>query len=142
MERRLASLTRDCNLQRFVSACAGRGGSPIKFNGSIFSMDAIVGGRPVDADYRRWGGPYWFQNTRLVYWPMLASGDFEMLGPLFAMYRDALAFARERTRAWFGHAGAFYPETMYFRGAYANDNYGWDRAGKPPGRVDNAYIRY
>lgn len=34
-----------------------------------------------DADYRRWGGPYWFQNTRLAYWPMLAGDDYEMMQP-------------------------------------------------------------
>ena len=140
--RRLADVTRDYNLQRFVSACAGRGGSPIKFNGSIFTVEAVVDGKPLDADYRRWGGPYWFQNTRLAYWPMPASGDSDMMLPLFRMYLDALPFARARTRAYFGHGGAFFPETMYFWGAYTNDNYGWERAGKPAGLTDNAYIRY
>src|SRR5438477_6039529 len=52
-------------LQRFVSACAGRGAYPIKFNGSIFTAD-ITGpkGEKWGADYRTWGGCYWFQNTR------------------------------------------------------------------------------
>jgi hypothetical protein len=31
---------------------------------------------------------------------------------------------------------------MYFWGAYANDNYGWNREGKTLGITDNAYIRY
>jgi hypothetical protein len=31
---------------------------------------------------------------------------------------------------------------MYFWGAYANSNYGWDRTGKKPGQVDNTYIRH
>lgn len=139
---RLAEATRDYNLQRFVSACAGRGGYPIKFNGSLFTVDAIVDGVSLDADYRKWGGPYWFQNTRLAYWPQLASGDSEMMLPLFRMYLDALPFAQARTRAFFGHGGAFFPETMYFWGAYTNDNFGWDRTGKPAGIPDNAYIRY
>lgn len=129
-------------LQRFISACAGRGGSPIKFNGSIFTVDATVDGKALDADYRRWGGPYWFQNTRLAYWPMLAAGDFEMMRPLFEMYMDALPFAKARTRKYFNHPGAFFPETMYFWGAYANDNYGWDRTGLKDGEVINHYIRW
>ncbi|MBX7256566.1 MAG: hypothetical protein K1Y02_09410 [Candidatus Hydrogenedentes bacterium] len=129
-------------LQRFMTACAGRGASPIKFNGSIFTVDAREGKETFDADYRRWGGPYWFQNTRLIYWPLMASGDFDMAAPLFRMYTDALPFAEARTQTYFGHDGAFFPETMYFWGAYANDNYGWDRAGKPVSLVDNRYIRW
>lgn len=137
-----ADISRGYALQRYISACAGRGGSPIKFNGSIFTVDAEVKGQRLDADYRRWGGPYWFQNTRLAYWPMLAAGDFEMMKPLFRMYFDALPFAEARTRAWFGHGGAFFPETMYFWGAYAQDNYGWKREGLSPGVTENTYIRY
>ena len=128
-------------LQRFISACAGRGAYPIKFNGAIFTVDHSEG-KPFDADYRNWGGPYWFQNTRLAYWPMLASGDFEMIRPLFDMFFAALPFAQARTKAYFGHDGAFFPETMCFWGAYAQDNYGWMRAGKPISEIDNKYIRW
>jgi len=129
-------------LQRFIQACAGRGNSPIKFNGTIFTVDARRGKEQFDADYRRWGGPYWFQNTRLAYWPMLASGDSEMMLPLFRMYLEALPLAKERTRTYFGHEGACFPETMYFWGAYANDNFGWNRKGKPVSHCDNTYIRH
>ncbi len=127
--------------QRFLTACSGRGRHPIKFNGSIFTVDAREPDEEYNADYRRWGGPYWFQNTRLMYWPMLASGDPDMMLPLFDMYRDALPLAIERTHEYFGHGGAFFPETMYFWGSYANDNYGWDRDGKHISHVDNTYIR-
>ena len=131
-------VTRAYILQRFVNACGGRGAYPVKFNGSIFNVD----GEDHDADYRAWGGPYWFQNTRLIYWPMIASGDFDLMMPMFQMHLDMLSFAEKRTQVYFGHSGIFYPETMYFWGAYANDNYGWDRAGKHPSHVDNQYIRY
>jgi hypothetical protein len=137
-----AEISQGYALQRFLSACAGRGAYPIKFNGSIFTMDASEGDQRLDADYRRWGGCYWFQNTRLVYWPMLAAGDFDMMLPLFRMYRALLPFAKARTQVYFGHAGAFFPETMYFWGAYATDNYGWDRTNKPVSHVDNPYIRW
>ena len=73
---------------------------------------------------------------------MLQAGDFDLVQPLFRMYREALPLARERTRRYYGHAGAFFPETMYFWGTYNNDNYGWNRAGKPDGLTDNTYIRY
>ena len=136
------TVSRGYALQRAMLACAGRGGSPIKFNGSIYTVDAREPDERFGADYRRWGGPYWFQNTRLAYWPMLPAGDLEMLEPLFRMYMDALPFATERTRAYFGHEGAFFPETMTFWGSYANENYGWDRRGKPISHVDNTYIRW
>jgi alpha-L-fucosidase 2 len=136
------TVTRGYLLQRFVSACGGRGRYPIKFNGSIFTVDARLPNEEYDADYRRWGGPYWFQNTRLPYWPMLASGDFDMMQPLFRMYVDALPLATDRTRLYFGHEGAFFPETMYFWGSYANSNYGWNREGKPVSHVDNTFIRW
>ena len=139
---RLSQVAQGYALQRFVAACAGRGGSPIKFNGTIFTVDARRGREQFDADYRRWGGPYWFQNTRLAYWPMLAAGDTEMMRPLFRMYLDALPLAQARTRIYFGHDGACFPETMYFWGAYANDNFGWNRKGKPVSHCDNTYIRH
>jgi hypothetical protein len=134
--------TRGYTLQRFIAACAGRGAYPIKFNGSLFTVEGREPGEKYDADYRRWGGAYWFQNTRLPYWPMLASGDFDLMAPLFRMYRDALPLADMRTPIYFGHEGAFFPETMYFWGAYPNSNYGWDRTGKPVSHVDNTYIHY
>jgi len=41
------------HLQRFITACAGRGAYPIKFNGSLFTVPPADG--KGDADYRRWG---------------------------------------------------------------------------------------
>lgn len=134
-------VTEGYTLQRFIDACGGRGAMPIKFNGSIFTVDVIG---KFNADYRRWGGCYWFQNTRLIYWPLLASGDFDLMRPLFRMYRAALPFAEARTPIYFGHPGAFFPETMYFWGAYHNGGfgYGWNRKGVPFGITENRYIRY
>ncbi|HOY57489.1 MAG TPA: hypothetical protein PK640_05035 [Verrucomicrobiota bacterium] len=71
-------VTRGYTLQRFLQACAGHGALPIKFNGSLFTVE--VPGQ-FEPDYRQWGGCYWFQNTRLPYWPMLASGDFDLVQP-------------------------------------------------------------
>lgn len=135
------AVTQGYLLQRFLNACAGRGAYPIKFNGSIFNVDAKVKDFSYDADYRRWGGPYWFQNTRLIYWPMLASGDSDLMQPFFNMYRDAMLLAQRRTKTYFNHEGVFFPETMYFWGAYANSNYGWNRQGKAAGWVENTFIR-
>ncbi|MGW8257125.1 MAG: DUF5703 domain-containing protein, partial [Thermoguttaceae bacterium] len=136
--------TRAYVLQRFVTAGAGRGQFPIKFNGSIFTVDGVYNGVNHGPDFRRWGGCYWFQNTRLIYWPMLAAGDLEMMRPLFRMYENALPLARLRNRIYFGHDGCFFPETMTFFGTYHNGGFGWGwrKDGKPGDPVSNRYIRY
>lgn len=137
-------VTRGYELQRYLNACAGRGAHPIKFNGSLFTVDWRFDGEDYDADYRRWGPGYWHQNTRLPYWAMLAAGDFEMMRPYFRMYREMLPLARERCRKFCGHEGAFFPETMYFWGGYLEHNYGWPGAREPglPGHLpQNQYIR-
>lgn len=123
-------------LQRWIDACGGRGGSPIKFNGSIFVVD-----NHSDADYRQWGGGYWFQNTRLAYWPMLMAGDFDLMKPLFEMYLKALPARTFATKTYYGHDGASYPETLTFWGSYLDCDYGTNRTGLPLGLTDNEYIR-
>lgn len=137
-------------LQRFISGCSTRGELPPKFNGSLFTVATREPANDTvyNADYRRWGGPYWFQNTRLIYWPMLEAGDFGMMQPFFKLYMDALPFAKARVRKYFGHQGAMFPETMHFWGSYAQDNYGWEKQRAANGITDqigmtqNQYIRY
>ena len=136
-------VSRGYQLQRFINACGGRGRFPIKFNGSIFTVDAREPREHYDADYRRWGGGYWFQNTRLIYWAMINSGDFDLMEPLFSMYIEALPLAIERSRSCFGiEDGAMFPETMTFWGTYANADYGYNRDSLQPGLSENTYIRY
>lgn len=126
-------LTRALLLQRHVQAAGGRGRFPIKFNGSIFTVEpSHTGGPACDADWRRWGDGYWWQNTRLPYHAMLPQGDVEMLEPLFALYERALPLAQTRARLWHGVGGAFFPETMTPFGTHANQDYGWDRTGHVP----------
>ncbi|KPK41186.1 MAG: hypothetical protein AMJ65_09950 [Phycisphaerae bacterium SG8_4] len=131
-------VSRGYALQRWINACGGRGGYPIKFNGSIFTVDAQVGDEHFDGDYRRWGAMYWWQNTRLPYWSMLAAGDFDLMGPLFAMYSSALDLCKDKTTIYYQHKGAFFPETMYFWGTNGNCDYGW---GHPGPETINQYIR-
>lgn len=139
-------ITQAYTLQRYINACAGRGGLPIKFNGSIFTVDLNEdmgsGKKGFDADYREWGGNFWFQNTRLIYWTMLHTGDHEMMKAFFDMYSKALALAKFRTKKYFNHEGAYFPETMTPWGSYLIDNYGWNRKNKPDGVSDNLFIRY
>jgi hypothetical protein len=136
------TVARSAVLQRFISACAGRGRFPQKFNGSLFTMDSVLAEYPYNADFRQWGGPYWLQNTRLIYWPMLMNGDYDMMRPLFGMYMNALPYAKAATQRFYGHDGAFFPETMYFWGSYVLDNFGWNTPLSPFRYVESNYIRY
>jgi len=115
-------VTRAYLLQRFVNACAGRGAYPIKFNGSIFTVEAD--GTEGFADYRRWGPGYWWQNTRLPYMAMPAAGDFDLMQPFFKMYTDLLPLGRYRTRLYFGHDGVYFPECIYFWGSVFTETWG------------------
>jgi hypothetical protein len=137
------NLTSGYILQRYMNACSGRGGSPIKFNGSIFTVEDKPGASPEtpagDPDWRRWGGNYWFQNTRLAYWPMLASGDFDTMLPWFRMYKDALPLSKARINTYYKFQDAAqFPETMYFWGLPNNGDYGWKNSAPEPA---NSYIR-
>ena len=129
-------------LQRWIQAGAGRGAYPIKFNGSLFSVDGIMnkkgGADEFGPDWRRWGGAYWFQNTRLPYWPMLYSGDYDQMEPLWKMYRDAVPLLKERTKTYFNHDGIFCSETMHPWGLNKQGDFGYDNAEFYP---KSAYIR-
>lgn len=130
-------------LQRWINACGGRGAYPIKFNGSIFTVEWREGDTvKSDPDYRAWGGDYWYQNTRLPYWPMLAAGDYDLMMPLFKMYTDTLPLAKARNRIWFNCDGAFLPETMSFWGLFSNGDYGWKREGRHVSYMSNPFIRW
>ncbi|MCX6925378.1 MAG: DUF5703 domain-containing protein, partial [Verrucomicrobia bacterium] len=137
------TVTRSYALQRWVSACAGRGAYAIKFNGSIFTVEERDGDKAKsDPDWRAWGSDYWWQNTRLPYWPMLASGDYDLMRPLFRMYCDTLELAKARNRIWFNCQGAYATETMSFWGLMSNGDYGWNRQGKQVSDMVNPYIRW
>jgi hypothetical protein len=130
-------------LQRWITACAGRGNYPIKFNGSIFTVDPkFAGGPDFNADWRRWGDCYWWQNTRLPYFPMAARGDFDEVRTLFRFYRAVLPLCEARAKLYHGVAGAYFPETMTIFGTYANRDYGWDRQGHKPNEVLSPWWQY
>ena len=102
-----AAITLRYAAQRYLNGCTGRGRLPIRFNGSLFTMS-----HKGDPDYRQWGHGYWWQNTRLPYYTMFASGDLDMLQPLFNMYCGLIDFNMKRTRKYLGHGGAYFPECM------------------------------
>lgn len=124
-------------MQRFLNVASGNGTFPLKYNGSIFTVDY-----EGDPDYRRWGAGFWFQNTRLSYWPMLAAGDFKEMLPFFKMYRNALELLKDRNQIYYHHPGIHNSETVYPWGIHVNGHYGWDREGHEPDYIECTYVSY
>ena len=125
-------------INRYMTACTGRGKYPMKFNGSLFTVghDMPVGKISVpedhDPDFRDWGGCYWNQNTRHLYWPLMATGDFDMMQPWFGLYTNSLQLAQDRTRQYFKHGGACWIETIHFFGLPNMMDFGWNNQGVDP----------
>jgi len=130
-------------LQRWIQAGAGRGNYPIKFNGTLFTVDPQLtdAGENPSPDYRRWGGDYWWQNTRLNYHPMLKSGDYDMMKPLFEHYFRNLPMMKALALALTGVDGALSPETATVFGTFCCSDYG-ARDGSGDKFANNQYIRY
>ncbi len=134
-----AAVTRAWAAQRYTTACAGKGALPIRFNGSIFTTS-----EEGDPDYRRWGHGYWWQNTRLPYYPMFAAGDCEMLKPLFRMHVGLLDFNVKRTRKYLGHGGAYIPECIMPWGDHFPYVYGakYEWKDRPDKLQDGGWHKY
>ncbi|MBP5321706.1 MAG: hypothetical protein J6334_12025, partial [Kiritimatiellae bacterium] len=134
-----ATVTQAWLTQRYTTACAGKGALPIRFNGSLFTTSEK--GNP---DYRRWGHGYWWQNTRLPYFPMFAAGDFEFLHPLFRMYTGLTPFHLRRTQKYLGHGGAYFPECMQPWGDHFTSTYGarYDWKDRPDKLQDGGWHKY
>lgn len=141
----LKLLNRGYVLQRYVNAVGGRGQLPIKFNGSNLVLDTYkykigkVSGK--SADVRLWGGPFWWQNTRIMYYPMLASGDYDLIQPFIRFYEEQLRVARIMTKKFYGYQrGARMVETTHSWGVWRGGDMGWDRTSLKPGKAINPYI--
>jgi hypothetical protein len=135
-------ITRGYILQRYVQACGGRGALPIKFNGSIFTVEPKAMKKPFNPDWRNWGDCHWWQNIRISYHPMLAGGDFEMMAPMFRMYESVRPLCEARAKIYHGAKGCYFPETMTVWGTYSNRDYGWNRTGHQPKDVLCPYWAY
>ena len=122
-----ALVAQSYNVFRFLMACQSRGRVQTKFNGGLFTQQLRVpadikrhpgitkqsdGSFLTHADDRLWSRRYTFQNQRLLYWPMLMSGDYEMMKPFFDYYWRLLPIRKAITKAWFGHEGAYYRENI------------------------------
>ncbi len=68
-------LTQAYILQRWIAAGGGRGHYPIKFNGSIFTVEPeFTGGPKFNADWRRWGDCFKFNGSIFTVEPEFTGG--------------------------------------------------------------------
>jgi hypothetical protein len=139
-------LTRNYQLFRYMLGCNAYGDWPTKFNGGLFTYDPELTDSTLKytPDFRNWGGgTHTAQNQRLVYWPMLKSGDFDMMKPQFDFYANLLKNAEIRTAAAWGHKGASFTEQIENFGLPNPAEYGWKRpAGYDKGMEYNAWLEY
>lgn len=133
------SIIRNYNLFRYMLGCNAHSQWPTKFNGGLFTFDPEYV-NPADEyklspDFRNWGGGvHTAQNQRLVYWPALKNGDFDMLKAQLDFYLRIYKNAEERSRLYWGHEGACLTEQIENYGLPCYPEYGTKRPkGFDPG---------
>jgi len=133
-------------LFRYMLGCNAFGKYPTKFNGGLFTFDPQLTDTSLKytPDFRNWGGgTHTAQNQRLVYWPMLKSGDFDMMKPQFDFYLNLLKNAEIRTESAWGHKGASFTEQLENFGLPNPAEYSWKRpADFDKGMEYNAWLEY
>lgn len=137
---------RNYQLFRYMLGCNAYGKYPTKFNGGLFTYDPRFDdpSRSFTPDYRNWGGgTFTAQNQRLVYFPMLKSGDFDLMKPQFEFYLRSLINAELRSKVYWGHAGACFTEQLENFGLPNCSEYGWHRPEDfERGLQYNAWLEY
>ena len=137
---------RNYQLFRYMLACNAYGSFPTKFNGGLFSVDPSYTDTiyPYSPDFRKWGGgTSTAQNQRLVYYPMLKNGDFDLLKVQLDFYRRILKNAELRSQVYWKHGGACFTEQIENFGLPNCSEYGWNRPENyDPGMEYNKWLEY
>lgn len=100
---------------RYMQGCNAQSDWPMRFNGGLFTFDPVFvnSEAPYTPDFRRWtGGVFTAQNQRLVYWPLLKSGDFDLMMSEFEFYRRITSNAKLRGRYYFGINATVFTEQI------------------------------
>lgn len=151
----LEAALRNVRLFRYMLGCNARSEWPTKFNGGLFTFvtDSTDAVHPTferatsNPDYRKWGGgTHTAQNQRLVYWPMLKSGDTDLMRAQLDYYLRLLPTAELRSRVYWQHEGACFTEQMENFGLPNPAEYGKhpDKKGngQDPGVENNRWLEY
>ncbi|MBL7737947.1 MAG: hypothetical protein JNK14_01925 [Chitinophagaceae bacterium] len=138
---------RNYQLFRYMLGCNAKGFWPTKFNGGLLTVDPLytdAGNKGLTPDYRNWGGGlHTAQNQRLVYFPMIRSGDWDMMQSQFNFYLRILKNAELRSKVYWDHSGACFTEQMENYGLPNYAEYGLNRpADFDKGVEYNAWLEY
>jgi hypothetical protein len=91
----------------YLMASSSRGKFPPKFNGMLWN----TGG-----DLRTWGAQHWYANLSCYYEALPATGRWELMDPMYAMYSGMYDACCTAARQQWGSQGMYIPETTYFNG--------------------------
>jgi hypothetical protein len=146
-DKRSWEVGRNYQLFRYMLACNARGEWPTKFNGGLLTVDPIYSdtiNKGLTPDYRNWGGGlHTAQNQRLVYFPMIKSGDWDLLQPQLNFYLRLQKNAELRTKFYWNHNGACFTEQMENFGLPNYAEYGTKRPDYFDKGVEyNAWLEY
>jgi hypothetical protein len=137
---------RNYQLFRYMLACNAFGSYPTKFNGGLFTYDPVFVNHDYaySPDFRNWGGSiFTAQNQRLVYYPMLKTGDFDLILPELNFYLRILKNAELATYTYWPHGGARFTEQIDNFGLSDFAEYGANRPKDfDPGVDYNAWLEY
>lgn len=137
---------RNYQLFRYMLGCNAFGDYPTKFNGGLFTYDPVLTDTTYKftPDFRNWGGGLMTaQNQRLVYYPMIKSGDFDLMKPQFDFYLRSLHNAELRTKVYWNHDGASFTEQLENFGLPNGAEYGLKRPQDfDKGMEYNAWLEY
>jgi len=137
---------RNFQLFRYMLACNAHGSWPTKFNGGLFTVDPVYTDTSfkLTPDYRNWGGGlHTAQNQRLVYFPMIKNGDWDLLQSQLDFYLRILKNAELRSKVYWDHGGACFTEQMENYGLPDYAEYGQKRPVDFDKGVEyNAWLEY
>ena len=121
---------RNYQLFRFLMACNAQGSVPTNARGGLFSFDSPASDSilPITPDFRSEDEKgFTAQRQLLTYWPLLKSGDFDIMNAQLEFYLKILENATLRTKTYWNHAGAYFPEQMEVFGLPVASVYGTKR---------------
>jgi Domain of unknown function (DUF5703) len=138
---------RNFQLFRYMLGCNSKDQWPTKFNGGLFTVDPLytdTGNKGLTPDYRNWGGGvHTAQNQRLVYFPMIKNGDWDLLQSQINFYLRILKNAELRSKVYWNHGGACFTEQMENYGLPNYAEYGVKRPENFDKGVEfNAWLEY
>ena len=104
---------RNYQLFRYMMGCTRGAKYPAQFNGGIFNFDS----NERTPDRRMWQDcEYMAQNQRLVYWPFIKTGDFDLMEPVVNLYNNMVPLQKTRAKTYWDIEGAAYPEGLSIYG--------------------------